>query len=449
VGIDVASSRRTVASKDAWLYGWAAGYAAVGSASLLVPLYVIDLGADAFLVSLVAATAAFAGVPGAVIWGRLVTTTKRRRPFVLVALGSAATVLFSMPFYDSPWAVLVANAVLWFVVAAAAPVLNLIVVEGHDPKAWPTRFGLLNSYQGYGWLAGLLVGAAWTGAAGALTGLDPLAAKQLLFVATGLAAAAGFLLVYVRYPERPTVSDRRFERILARLPRNGWSTNGVARAIPFGPTRVYWALRDLRLERGYGARRRGQFPPPLVRYLAAATLFFVGFSAFFGPLPAYLTDAGYATDAVFGLFVVNSAASAVSYGRVGAFVSRSDPVRMQTGALLARVAAFPLVAFLGTTLSPPVGLLAVGLVFAAIGVSWAVIAVTATGLVTSLAPESVRGEALGAYTALGSLGGGIGSVLGGAVASAVGYLVAFAVAAVCVLGAVVVAAAGRRTTGAS
>jgi MFS family permease len=433
-------------SDDAWLYGWASGYAAVGSASLLVPLYVIDLGADAFLVSLVAATAAFAGVPGAVIWGRLVTRTERRRPFVLVALGSTAAVLFSMPFYESPWVVLVANAALWFVVAAAAPVLNVIVVEGYDPSVWPTRFGVLNSYQGYGWLAGLLLGAAWTGAAGTVGGVGPLAAKRLLFVVTGLAAAAGFLVVYVRYPERPTVSDRRFVRILARVPRNGWWSNGVARAVPFGPTRVYWALRDLRFDRGFGGGRRSRFPRPLVRYLAAATLFFAGFSAFFGPLPAYLTDAGYATDAVFALFVVNSAASAVSYGRVGSLAARADPARMQTGALLARVAAFPLVAVLGATLTPPAGLLAVGAVFVAIGVTWAVIAVTATDLVTSLAPESVRGEALGAYTALGSLGGGVGSVVGGAVASSVGYLVAFAIAAGCVLGAVAVAASGRRVS---
>jgi predicted MFS family arabinose efflux permease len=58
---------------DTWLYGWALGYAAVGAASLLVPLYAIDLGAGAFVVSLIAATAALAGVPGAIIWGRLVT----------------------------------------------------------------------------------------------------------------------------------------------------------------------------------------------------------------------------------------------------------------------------------------------------------------------------------------------------------------------------------------
>ena len=76
------------------------------------------------------------------------------------------------------------------------------------------------------------------------------------------------------------------------------------------------------------------------------------------------------------------------------------------------------------------------MLFVLVGASWAVIAVTAAGLVTELAPGSVRAEALGAYTAVGSLGGGIGSVVGGAIAGGVGYLPAFAVAG----GAVAIAA---------
>jgi hypothetical protein len=53
--------------EDRWLLGWGLGYAAVGGASLLVPLYALELGGDHVLVGLVAATAAFAGVPGALL----------------------------------------------------------------------------------------------------------------------------------------------------------------------------------------------------------------------------------------------------------------------------------------------------------------------------------------------------------------------------------------------
>ncbi|SFR43797.1 MFS transporter [Halogeometricum limi] len=432
---------------DTWLYGWALGYAAVGAASLLVPLYAIDLGAGAFLVSLVAATAAFAGVPGAILWGRLVAKTHRRRPFILVALGLTGGVLLCTTFLSSPWTVLVANAMLWFVVAAAAPVLNLVVVAGYDPTEWPVRFGRLNEYQGYGWLAGLVAGGAWSAVAGAVFGVAPLPAKRLFFVASAVLALLGFLVVYVRYPERPSLSERRYVRLLRHVRQNGLVGGRSTRAVPFGPTRVYWAVRSLQSRDGLRSRLRGRFSGSLSRYLAAATLFFAGFAVFFAPLPAFLTDAGYGTGEVFALFVVSAAASAVSYARVGTLATHVDSLRLQTGALVSRAVLFPLVAVAGGVVAPPVGPVAVGVLFAAIGVSWAVIAVTATGLVTDFAPEPVRSEALGAYTALGSLGGGLGSAVGGVVAAALGYAAAFLLAAGCVLVAVLVVAREDRPVG--
>jgi MFS family permease len=417
---------------DAWLYGWALGYAAVGAASLSVPLYAIDLGAGAFVVSLIAATAAFAGVPGAILWGRLVARTRQRRPFVLVALGLTTGVLLSLPFLTSPWTVLLANAVLWFVVAAAAPVLNIIVVEGHATDQWNRRFGLLNHYQGYGWLAGLVAGGAWSVAAGPRFGLASLPAMRLFFVFSGVAGALGVLVVLAWYPEAPTMSEQRFRRLSRRIRLSGVGPIRSARGIPFGPVRIYWALGDLG---GRGAGWHGlvegfrdRFPASLRRYLLAATVFFAGFSAFFGPLPAYFVSAGYGTGEVFALFIINSAASAVAYGRAGVLASERDAVGLQLGALAFRAGSFPIVAIVGAAVAPPFGLVAVAGLFVGIGVSWAVVAVTATGLVTRFATETGRAEALGLYTAIGSLGGGIGSALGGAVAEGFGYSAAFVVA---------------------
>lgn len=436
---------------DVWLYGWALGYAAVGAASLLVPLYAIDFGAGALVVSLIAATAALAGVPGAILWGKLVARTQRRRPFILVALGLTAGVFLLLPFLASSWTVLAANAALWFVIAAAAPVLNVIVVEGHEPSAWPARFGLLNHYQGYGWLAGLVAGGAWSTFAGGF-GVDAVAAKRLFFILSAVATLGGILVVIVRYPEPVTTSDRRFVRLSRRIRAAGGNPGRAARAIPYGPSRMYWALREIGVGRPGDSRQpnRGTLPRlrerasgRLVRYLAAATLFFAGFSAFFAPLPAYLVDAGYATDEVFVLFILSAAASAAAYGRAGTAAAGHGLFRLQAGALLVRAGAFPTVAVVGTAVAPPIGLVVVGALFVLIGVAWAVIAVTAAGLVTDLAPAPVRAEALGAYTAVGSLGGGVGSVIGGGIAGAIGYLPAFVVAGAGVAVATYVASGSR------
>ncbi|MFD1599609.1 MFS transporter [Halobellus rarus] len=440
---------------DGWLYGWALGYGAVGAASLLVPLYAIDLGAGALIVSLIAATAAFAGVPGAILWGRLVTRTRRRRPFILVALGLAAAVFLSLPFLASPWTVLLANAALWFVVAAAAPVLNVIVVEGYEPSKWTQRFGLLNHYQGYGWLAGLVAGGVWSSVAGTRFALSPLAAKRLFFVLGAVVTLGGVAVVLLRYPEPTTISDRRFRRLSRRLRPTGGTTTRATWAVPFGLGRILWGLRDLGFGRANGSgptaravlsRLRSRFSGGLLRYLLGATFFFAGFSAFFGPLPAYLVDSGYATDEVFALFILSAAASAAAYASAGAAAARYEPFRLQAGALLFRAGSFPVVAVVGAAVAPPAGLIAVGMLFLAIGGSWAVIAVTATGLVSGLASDSVRAEALGVYTAVGSLGGGVGSVFGGAIADWIGYLPAFVVAGGLVVGGFLVAAGAKRAT---
>jgi MFS family permease len=98
--------------EDRWLYGWTLGYVAVGAASLLIPLYALALGGGPLLVGVLASTAAFAGVPGALLWGRLAARTHRRRPFLLVALGATAAVLAVTPLVRSPWLLVAANAAL-------------------------------------------------------------------------------------------------------------------------------------------------------------------------------------------------------------------------------------------------------------------------------------------------------------------------------------------------
>ncbi|KAB1194548.1 MFS transporter [Haloferax sp. MBLA0076] len=427
--------------RDRWLVGWALGYAAVGASSLVVPLYAIELGASALFVGLIAATAAFAGAPGAILWGRLAARTKRRRPFVLVALVSAAGVFGILTQVDSPLAVLVANTLLWFVVAAAAPVLNLIVVEGVPADQWDRRFGVLNHYQGYGWLSGLVVGAVWSALAPRVFDLSALAVQRWFLVISAVAAGAGALLVRVWYPDQSTLSATRFARLSAGIRRQSGLIGRSVRAVPYGPSRMYWALQGLDI-----GDLRSRVGPTLLSYLAAATLFFVGFSVFFGPLPAYLVSSGRTADEVFVLFVLSSLGSAVSYARVGTLTATHDSRQLQVGALATRGLAFPLVAIVGARLTAGTSLVVLGAIFVVVGVTWAIIAVTATGIVTRLAPEQVRGDALGAYTALASLGGGIGSALGGVVADAFGYVVTFVLAGgVVVTALVIVWSSGEKT----
>jgi predicted MFS family arabinose efflux permease len=109
--------------------------------------------------------------------------------------------------------------------------------------------------------------------------------------------------------------------------------------------------------------------------------------------------------------------------------------------LTARGVAFPLVTLSAGTLPFPFDLASLAVLLGLVGVTWAVISVTATGTVTRLSPAPIRGEALGLYAALAGFGGGVGAAIGGAVATVVGYFATFLAA-----GVVVVAGAGVALT---
>jgi len=414
-----------------WLLAWGLGYAAVGGASVLVPLYAIALDASLAFVGLIAATAALVGVPGAVAWAALAARTDRRRPFVLVALGATAGVLALVPLATTPAAVLALNAALWFVIAAAVPVLNLIVVEGAPVDEWDGRIASLNAWQGYGWVAGLLVGTAWTLVVPRL-GVDPITGQRLLFFLLAVVATAALLLARVWYPEPSTLSADRFRRLYARIPHANWGAGRYLRASLYGPARVFWALRALRTGRQTGGRRSplARFSPSLRRYVLAVVVFSLGFAVFWGPVPAFLAER-VDDGAVFGVYLAGNLGSAVCYGPAGRLAGRYAPRVLQAGALAGRGLLFPGVAVVAAVL-PTAGaptLAGYALAFGLIGVTWAFIAVTTAGIVARLADESTRGAALGVQAAAAGLATAVGSAVGGVIAGVAGYLPTFSLGA--------------------
>ncbi|QSG04837.1 MFS transporter [Halapricum desulfuricans] len=177
---------------DRWLYPWGLGSVAFGGASLLVPLYAVQLGASAFQLGLLASAAALAGAPGAVVFGRLADRVSVRRPLVVGTLAVVAACLAVFPFVSTVTTVVVANAALWLVIAAVAPVVTMVVVDAAPESAWAGRIGRLNKFQGYGWAVGLLVGTVWPLAVGRSVGVET-ATRTLFwaFAACGIVSAAG------------------------------------------------------------------------------------------------------------------------------------------------------------------------------------------------------------------------------------------------------------------
>ncbi|WP_254763261.1 MFS transporter [Natrinema marinum] len=418
---------------DRWLAAWGLGSIAFGGASLLVPLYLVELGASPVQLGLLAATAAGVGAPGAIAFGRLANRVDRRRLLVLATLIGVAISMAAIPFLTSIAAVIVANAALWLFVSSIGPVLTMLVVDDTPESQWSERIGLVNAYQGYGWAGGLVLGTVWPLLGGRLLAAGTVT-RSLFWLLAACAGASAVLAA--RTLPRPVssahVTDGRAVRRVGRLLAT--SSRGVKGAtFAFSPTRLYWTTRGIDPRRLAARTDR-----TLATYFVAGAFFFTGSAAFWAPLPLYLTDLGFDSGRVFACYLASSLGSAACYGLAGRLSSRYDVRHLQSGVLAVRGALFPsIVAVAGAGLAVAFG--TVGLLLALLGVTWAGIAVVGTAIVTRLAPPDARGEVLGAYVALGAVGGGLGGVLGGWVAT-FGYAAAFAVAGGLVLaGAVLVA----------
>lgn len=407
---------------ERWLYAWALGAVAFGGASLLVPLYVVQLGGTAVDLGILAASAALVAAPGAIAFGRLGNRVDQRRTLVLGTLAVVAGVLAALPLLGSVLAVIVANALLWLMVSSVPPVLTMLVVDDAPESAWTERIGRLNKYQGYGWAGGLVLGTVWPLVGSRL--LAPTAVTPALFWV--LAGCAGVSVVGAAAslprsdPATHVTGERRVRKVARALSNSRRGVKGAT--FVFSPNRLYWTTRGIDPRRLLARLDRA-----LAIYLTAALLFFTGSAAFWAPLPLFFTGIAFDSGQIFALYLASSVASAVLYEAAGRLAARMDVRLLQSGALTARGLLFPAVALVAGLSAATVGLGAAGVGLAAIGATWAVIAVVGTTIVTRLAPPGIRGEVLGVHTALGAVAGGVGAILGGWAAT-FGYTVAFGLA---------------------
>ncbi|GAA0657833.1 MFS transporter [Salarchaeum japonicum] len=416
---------------EGWLYAWGGANVAIGVASLLVPLYVVQLGGDAVALGVLWFATSMAMAPSSLAVGPLTDRFGHQRTVVLVGFAGIAVAFAALPLLGSVAAVVVADAALWLFVAAVTPVITTLVLADAPQSRWNGRIARLNKYQGYGWTAGLVLGSVWTLVVGSrLPAIDTQRALLWLCAAITVACTAAAARSLPSEPGTRGLRGRLRSRPSRRAVRAVFSPLLPGRVVSLARTT---SPRDLLT----GLSR------PLIVYFAAVSVFFAGFSVFSAPLPDFLTQAGFGDGAVFALYVVSSLASAVFYVGAGELADRYDLRRLQSGALGLRAVVFPVVAAVGYAVqaSTLTGLAAVACLFALTGLSWAVIAVTANSLVARYASPGNRGAALGLYTALSSAAGGVGGLLGGWLAAAYDYVPTFTVAAVLVVaGAAVVLA---------
>lgn len=422
-----------------WLTAWSLCAVAFGGGSLIVPLYLVQLGGDAFDLGILFSSSAFVGVPGAIIFGGLADRTGKRRIFVLVAIGITVVTMVTIPTLESKVLVVVVNALLWLGFAAAVPVLTLLAVTGEPEHEWSRLIGRLNKFQGIGWALGLFIGFVVITIGSAIG--DTITIQRVFFLICALSAGLGFVLAVRSLPPERKPEKEPTPRKLRRRVREAASFNVRGAAFPFSPGK----FDPRKLHPSLFVER---FTANLALYFTAVLLVFTGFGMFFAPLPAYLDGIGLASNQIFGLYLILNIGAAVFYDHAAGLLRSYDVLPVHIGALGIRGTTLPAIGLVGVLYGgSTLGVGLAGMLFIVIGLTWAVIAVTAATLVTTLAPAIIRGEALGVYGALVAVGGGIGGLVGGWITS-FGFTVTFGFAGgIVLLGAVVVGILHRRFPG--
>jgi len=400
-----------------WYWAFLVANAASGATSLLLPLYVHFLGGSARDVGAIASVASLIGVGASLLWGRLSDKTRRRRVFVLVSFAGLALVYGLFPLVRVIPQLVLVGAAASFVWMASATVSVLILMESTPEADWEREIGRLNAYSGFGWALGLALGAGWTSAIAGLVG-EGWGLRSLGLVVAVLAVGAA-VLAWASLPEPPVRFTKRSFRGLAVA-----VGNFLYERFRYGPAHLYYLLSPVQLLRFLQGHT--VFGPDLVLFYYGILLVTAGFTLIFVPLPIFLRqELGWPGGAVFAAYIVHSLTSVVAYRWARQGIMRWGHRPTLGLALLARSGAFATLALVGRLLPGWM----VPALFVVTGVTWAFFQLAATAIVSRLAPEGFKGQALGAYNAIAGLGNVLGAVVGGVLFDFLGFSAAFLVGA--------------------
>ncbi len=402
---------------ERWYYAFLPSKIAGGMSSPMIPLFVLEVfGLGVGAVTLATVAASVATVPGFMLWGEYTDKQRTRKQPIVMGMALTTLALGIMALAPDLFAFVVAQLIYGFFLAATVPSSTMLIME-HTPKErWGEAIGLFTKVSGLGWMTGMALGTAFF-------------ALAPMFMPIGLAMRVSLLLCAAMSAASWALSQSWIEEPEARLERRWFFHDAIAmrswmferaRHVPsvmlyvFNPRIIRKARR---LFPGWGRE--------LDLYLVSSFILFAGIQVFYVPFPVMLShEIGLDSASIFVVYLVGSLTAAAMYAWAGREVDRLGNREAQLIAWGARAVIFPAFAVALVLMAWGHATLAFAAVLAlnaSTGVFYSVVSVAGTTTATDLAPEYIRGEAVGAYNAIIGVGMILGGFLGGAIAAAAGY----------------------------
>ena len=406
----------TASGATMWKFGLVPQSVANGLTNILVLFYLLEVLHGSLLdVGLVTGVSALAQIPSQVVWGRMVDSTGRCKPFLVLGFIGFGASMAAIPMAATVPALLVVVSLKSVFYAATLPARQLLTVESEHRDGWQKGLANMQFLTSMGETMGMGLGTAVVASLG----------FGELFLMCGALCLASAAALGVLAQEPGLMIQRR----LVSLERSVGMISAVSEYAGYPRLTTVGAPRgDLMAM----LNRSTKF------LLVGILCFSLAGSAFYSPLPAYFLRF-YSSQAVFFVFFAGSLAGALGYLLVGRVLRNA--ARNLLISSFTRVVVLPLLLLAAIGASP--GLAAAALVLAVLEVLWSLFDVSSTFAYLETAKVG-RAGFYGAIVGLGSAGGGF---LGGYFSMEWGFTALFGLCSLLCAGAFLAFAVQYRVVG--
>ncbi|MGA2783244.1 MAG: MFS transporter [Candidatus Bathyarchaeia archaeon] len=398
--------------KSSWYWGLLPLNAVAGGLSTFIPLFIVDTGGSVIDVALTLSAYNFSLIPGFLLWGYITDRFHCRKPVLEGTCGGMAVCLVLM-FFSPPAGLPLLYGVYGFLFAGVAPSSQLLIMETFQKRQWNDMVARTNAISAIGTIVGIVPGIVWTF-------YFSLKTYSIYLLALGVVTS----IFFNRYLTEPEMT---FERnMVTHFPE---SLTSRIREIPILFLKIPHISEWFRFFRMLRYESTKDIPV----LLFSMFFFFTSTSLFFTPFTPYLKLNNISNSAVFLYSFVTSCTSVVGWVYSSKYAVRHGEKRAAMLSMLGRALSMTgmgVVALLVSGLNVLFGAL---ILVSIITTCFSLANTPISTMLYNSIDSPRRGEYLGLYSALTSIGVLIGSTFSGYLSLKFGYSITFVVASALLL----------------
>ena len=393
-----------------WYWGLLPLNAVANGLSTFLPLYIMNSGGSVIDVALILSTYNFSIIPGFLLWGYVTDRFRRRKPVLVGVCAGMAVCVMLMFFRPQRVSLPFLYGTFGFLFAGVAPSSQLLVIETFQKREWNNMVARTNAISSIGSIVGTVPGIVWTYYFSLKT--------YLIYL---LAVAVITTVFFDRYLTEPKVT---FERtIVTHFPE---SLTSRIREIPILFLKIPHVSEWVRFLRMLCSKITEDIP----LLFFSMFFFFISTSLFFTPFTPYLTANDVSASGVFFLGFVTSCMSSVGWVYSSRLAVRHGEKRAAMIAMFGRALSMVGMGMVALLVSGFNVLLVALLLISITASCFSLVNTPISTILYDSIDSNRRGEYLGIYSALTSIGVLIGSTISGYVSLQFSYATTFLAAGV-------------------